>query len=172
MVRFFNKNELIVIMLVILLFDLNGFCDISASHITYEDKRAYFGLLLAMSFLLFDIYIYRSLVNANSIPDISYTNNRKHHLDCEGDVEDQIEDHSRQLNEIKKICTSDKNNDGHLIAERIVMLFINIIVVIIVMTCIFFGGNHEKSNNMTTRVLLSIPLVLLSCSISGCAIFL
>jgi uncharacterized membrane protein len=172
MVRFFNKNELIIILLVILLFDLNGFCDIASDHILYVDKRAFFSLFLALIFLLFDIYFYTSLINSEPLTYTTYKNNKKRDLTCEEHVDDQVEDLNMHIDKIQKSCTAKINNSGHVISSKLVLGFTNLVLVIMLIACITHSGSgNENSNTLTYRILLSIPVILLICSVSLCLVF-
>ena len=92
-------------------------------------------------------------------------------MSCEDEVEEQLLSHSDKKEQIKKICTADKQNKGHLISSQIVMVYIILVLYIVIAVCVTYGGNDPKSNDTSTRMLLSIPLVLLSCSVSAFAVY-
>ena len=158
-------------MLVILLFDFNGFIDVAASHITWKHKRAYVGLGMAIIFLLFDIFIYKALVNSRQTPEVTYATNIISDLTCEDEIEEQLRDHDEKREQIKKLCTADKKNEGQLISSQIVMVYIILVLYIVIATCTLYDVGDPRANDTTMKLLLSIPLVLLSCSVSAFAVY-
>lgn len=68
MAIFFTDNEVITIMTIILLFDLNSFCDITLTNFTL--LTFFIGLFV----ILFDSYVLHRLVNdKNQIDKMIYT---------------------------------------------------------------------------------------------------
>ena len=58
--RFLNKQELIIIVLLILLLDFNGFISTALNHIMYGQRRNTWIFLFSVALLLYDIFIMNS----------------------------------------------------------------------------------------------------------------
>jgi len=165
--RFFNKYELINIMLVILLLGMNSFTEISTSYITYENKRNHIGLILAMSFILLDIYIYSTLVSSRPLPDVIYQTAEKIALDCEHENEKQIQDAFEKIRAIKNLCKKPTYDPDIILSKKIVVGFIVTVIIVIITTSITLGGSDPNSNSLKMRILLSLPLVALAGGVVG-----
>ena len=165
--RFFNKNELINIMLIILLLGMNSFTDISTSYISYENKRNHIGLIMAMGFVLLDIYIYSSLVNSRPLPDVVYRTAEKIALDCKHENEKQINDALEKIRSIKNICHEPTSDPGGILSKKIVVGFVVTVILVVITTSITLGGSDPNSNSLKMRILLSLPLVALAGGVIG-----
>lgn len=63
MANFFTDKEVIIILIIILLFDVNGFAEITLFNFTYTT------FFLGLFFVLFDSYLLYKLVNKSSYID-------------------------------------------------------------------------------------------------------
>lgn len=165
--RFFNKYELINIMLIILLLGMNSFTEISTSYITYENKRNHIGLILAMSFVLLDIYIYSTLVSSRPLPDVVYKTAEKIAYDCEHENEKQIKDALEKVKYIKHLCEKPTYDPDIILSKKIVVGFLVTVILVIIATSITLGGKDPNSNSLTMRMILSLPLLALAGGIIG-----
>lgn len=161
MSRFFNKHELLNIMLIILLLGMNSFTEISISFISYDDKRDYFGFIMALGFVLLDIHMYSMLVNLKPSLDVVYKASKKISLDCESDSNQQIKDDMEKIKYIGKSCDLPMSDAGGVLSKKIVVGFVMVVIFMIITTSIALGGSDPNSNSLKMRMLLSIPLILL-----------
>src|SRR5271165_6106674 len=101
--RFFNKSEIIVIILIILLFDLNGSCFEFLNYVIYKNNTNKFIIILIMALLLLDTYIYHTVSNIVPVPDVVYTvsnnanPNKQHTNTCEKQTDDDIKEHEEVI---------------------------------------------------------------------------
>lgn len=167
--RFFNKYELVNIMLIILLLGMNSFTEMSISYISYENKRNHIGLIMTMAFVLLDVYIYCSLVSSRPLPDVVYTAAEKIALDCEHENDKHVQDIIEQLKSLKNICNKPVADEGSIISKKIVISFVLIVIFIVIVTSIMLGGYDPNSNSIKTRILLSTPLLALAGGVIGIA---
>jgi len=156
-------------MLIILLLGMNSFTEISTSFISYENKRNYIGLIMAMGFVLLDIYIYSTLVNLRPPPDVIYKTADKIAFDCEHENQKQIEDALDKVKYIKNICKKSTSDPGNVLSKKFVVGFVVIVIFTIIITSITLGGSDPNSNSLKMRMLLSIPLLALAGGVIGIA---
>ena len=170
--KFFNKNELVLIILLILLLDLNGFCNVALNHIAYSKKRYTFIFLLAIVLLLYDVYVFHTVANYRELTDVTFTVDKKYkHVTCKEDIDSEINNNKVRTNELVKIKQNCENKIDHqnIWIEKIV---INYIVCVLVILCIFaiFINNHEQSvpslltdgqmNDVNSKMVLSLPIII------------
>lgn len=167
--RFFNKYELNNIMLIILLLGMNSFTEISTSYISYENKRNHISLILAITFVLLDIYIYSTLVSSRPSPDVIYKASDKIVLDCEHESEKQIQDTIDTIRSIKNICNEPTDDPGSILSKKIVVGFVVVVIFTVIITSITLGGSDPNSNSLNMRILLSMPLLALAGGVIGIA---
>lgn len=173
MARFFNNDELILLILLILLFDLNSFCDMSLQHIVYREKRNIPIFVLIVLFLLADTYVFYKVCESAHVKnvecdhgDFSYkvvrhdeNHNKKNHNAEIHNTENQEEDHDILTPEDIKI---DKNIK---ITEYIVGNFVVLVLVAIVTAALLSRSKDDMQtsntfNSTKTKLLLSIPIFL------------
>lgn len=164
MSRFFNKYEITNIMLIIILLGINSFTELSTEYISYEDKRNHIGLIIAMVFMLLNVYMYSTLIQFNWPPEILYKPISKNDVDNDSDNTIQI----RNMSE--KNDTNNTDISGIIISRKIVVGFIVTVILVIIATSITLGGNSLNSNPLKMRILLSLPLLALAGGVIGISV--
>ena len=107
-------------MLLILLFDLNGFCDISLQHMTYKEKRSHFMMILIIAFLVIDFLIYHMISHSIPLPDVEYAVNRAEHMENsqENNAENSVENTAEHIESTAVADTSDYSYDYIAYCEK------------------------------------------------------
>jgi hypothetical protein len=132
MARFFEKHELIFAVLIILLFDLNGFCEVILPQLLYEKDRNIKMYIIVVCFLLFDMYVFHTILYSHHQPSIQYSVEKPYkHLTCEEHNQDQIKENQKQSAELETICKLKPWNDDDIVSERIVFNFIILILILL-----------------------------------------
>ena len=105
MPKFFNKNELILLMLIILLFDVNGFCDVAVPHIVKKNSRNYVLIFLTLIFVVYSIHVYHMTCHITPPPSVKYKTNDNHKtLSCEEEVRETIDRTETAIKEMDENC--------------------------------------------------------------------
>lgn len=164
MPKFFNKNELIVLMLIILMFDVKGFCDVSLEHIINKNDRKFTLFFLTMITMLLSIYAYDWVCNITPPPNVKYTVNQIPNPTCEENVKNTSIHNNNIINEMEENCKH-KLSYGTYASEKIALTFISLILLIFVYYAIYNADVTPMTNNKVTRMYLSSPIILLSCCI-------
>jgi len=166
MARFLNKNELIIIILIILLFDLNGSCFEFLNYIIFKNQKGIFAIIIIMGFLMIDSYIYHDVSNIIPMPDIEYKPNNIRNINtCEDEINIQIDEQTRIISQLKHACDSDKIPTSTIISEKIVFNFIAVVLIIIIICALAVSESEYKPgtiNSFGTRTVRSIPLFILA----------
>jgi len=160
--RFFSKNELTLIILLIMLFDLNSFCDISLKHIVYTNNRMFLTFFMGLTFLLLDIFIYHTITNTTPMPEVVFQPNssRDQPTTCEASVQKQVAQYNDAINKSKTLCTNPQSNQFAIISEKVVINFVATVFVAIVISALAMKMTPEM-NPRLTRLALSVPLILI-----------
>ena len=163
--KFMNKNELVLIILLILLFNFNGFCSTALNHIMYGKRKHTIIFLFAVAFLIYDIFIFHSIINHDPVPDVKFKNNDIHKtLSCEEFMTEQINDHDDKINQLKIIqesCNSIKDDSGFQLTETIVLNFITLVLVLIFVSTMAMNDNNEI-NKLSKRIFLGTPVMIVA----------
>lgn len=168
--KFLNKSELIIIVLLILLFDFNGFCDTSLNHIMYGRRRHTWIFLIAVVFILYDIFVFHMIVNHEPIPDVQFgIESDSKAVTCEDSMEEQIGDQQKKIDELekaKKRCPAkekemEEEDKANNIIETLVLNFIVIVMISMVMATVSVSGG-EGVNRKSKRFILSIPILIVA----------
>ena len=164
MARFFEKNELVLIMLIILLLDFNGFCDTVIPHVLYKDHQAWGSFVVVFVMLLVDVFIYKNTVNSIPFDTIIFSNNRDHDKKtCEQEVKDKVDDYMKKINNMENVCDKPVNK-GSVILKNVILYLIIAIVATFLVVCVSFSES-DTIDTRQNRVMRCVPLVLLLCSI-------
>lgn len=165
MPKFFNKNELVLLMLIILMFDVNGFCEVSLQHIVNTNKRSFALFFMTLFFMTYSIYVYHMVCYTVAPPSVTYAVSHKHEIPtCAEQVEEIIKTNLDAVDEMARNC-DEHINKGIYLSERLALTIIPIIILIFMYVAIYKVDEGEGINSQNTRILLSVPAILLSCSI-------
>ena len=165
MARFFNKNELIIIILIILLFDLNGSCFEFLNYIIFKNQKGIFAIILIIMFLIMDSYVYHTVVNIIPMPDVEYKpNNIRNIHTCKDEINEQVNEQNQIISQLKNICDSDETS-SNIISEKIVFNFMAIVLIIIVICALSVSQSKYEPgtiNSFGKRALKSMPIFILA----------
>lgn len=165
--RFFNKNELVIIVIIILFFDLNNFTESITNQIINKEKLNIILFLLLIILISFDLYIFYSVTY--SIPtapkyynvQISNPKDSASSIEqnlCQEEVNHEINNYTRDIEEISKIdCNNYQIEKNYIRVKRIVMVIVSIVLFMIVLS----GMATPGSNPFYIRALLSLLITLL-----------
>lgn len=166
MARFFEKNELVLIMLIILLLDFNGFCDTVIPHVLFKDQQTWGSFVVVFIMLIVDVFIYKNTVNSIPFDIIDFSNNKDHGVKtCEQEVKDKTEVYMKKIKDMDNVCSRTVNK-GSVILKNIILYSIIAIIVIFSIACISFSES-DVIDTRQNRMMRCVPLVLLLCSIFG-----
>lgn len=158
--RFFNKYELVLIVIIFVLLDLNGSCKEFLNYILYKNKNtnshtiAFIIILIA---LLYDAYLIHVIVEMDPDPDpnIQYATNNN------------IKTHNEQKNYKSESDYPESDADQSVLtmSKQIVWSFIAVVMLIIVLVCL--SRNHlnyemDELNDLQIRFVRSVPLILVA----------
>lgn len=167
--KFLNKNELILVILIILLFEFNGFCGTALNHIMYGKRKHTFVFFISIALLLYQIFVFHTIISHLPIPDVKFkidklTNNE---ITCETQLKTQIDinnDRVSQLKNIEKMCKNMSIDDSLKLTEKIVLNFIAIVLVLLFISTILVSGNFD-ANGTGKKIFLGIPVIIISLSL-------
>jgi len=168
--RFFNKNELVIIIIIILFFDLNNFCNTALNQIISKEKLNVMLFLFLIIMIVFDVYIFYSV--ANSIPTAPNYYNVKEspksnednttpqavsrRSTCQQEVDAEIRNYVNDINEIKKInCSEYRTEQNYVKIKKIILVIVSIVLITIISAGMILPG----SNPLYIRAPLCIPLL-------------
>jgi len=180
MARFMNKRELVLVVLLILVFDLNGFCDMTTNHIPYKNQFGWITYLLSILFLLFDVYVFHFVITHEPSHEVSLSvkKDKKVYVEIEEKTKtisenadilvrnEEIKDEEliKKEEEIESVAQDENLFD---LAEKIVVNFIAAAVTcMIIFTIYFVAFSNKPGLNSPFKVsVLLIPLMLVVCSL-------
>lgn len=158
MPKFLNKNELVLLILIILLFDVNGFCAISTPYII-NNKGSLFTVILTMIFVLYSTYMYHTISTGYASYPITYTPNDYHSgpPSCDIILSEMATSDNIQISEMKQICEDKPVTLGTLLSEKIVLTSIALILFIFVLVSVFYTENYSND-----KLLRAIPTLIMA----------
>lgn len=166
MARFLNKNELIVVILIILLFDLNGACFEFLNYIIFKSQKGLLAIMLVIIFLLVDTYIYHRISNIVPMPDVKYKPNNVRNINtCEEEINIEINKQEEIIYQLEHACDSKGTETSTLISEKIVLNFIAVVLIIIVICSLSVRESSYKPgtiNSLQTRSLRSVLIFIIA----------
>lgn len=170
MTKFMDKHELVLIALLILIFDFNGFCNMVTTHIPYKDTFSLIAYSLSIIFLSFDIYVFHYVIKNEPSSQIDFAVHRS-----EQEMENKTKT-SEHENKIELEESIQKEEKLFNLSEKIVVNFIAIWITIMIVSCLYFTVANKKTSQISHKVrsisqviLLLIPLVLLVSLLSSFA---
>ncbi len=165
--RFLNKEQLTIIILVILLFDLNGFADMSLRGMIHADI-SYTIFLLSLVFLIFDTYVYHYINTLYELPDVDYSVNYVTETnDCNAFVKDITDQSNQTITNAKNLCLTPNTSIQSVISEKMVL---NTIAAVLVMCVIV--GTVKSDSKYRSQIKYTLPLMLVAASYLGFSNFL
>ncbi len=162
--RFFNKYELVIIVIIFVLFDLNGSCREFLNHIIFKNKKNTMAFFIVLVTLLYDAYLVHLVVNSTRTPDIKYaTNNVRNIMTCADEADIQIARQSDILTKLETICEPDPDQPALITSKKIVMSFMAGVLILVVIICVNISeSDYEvgEINKFNTRLSRSVYLIL------------
>lgn len=163
MARFFDKKELVLIALLILLFDFNGFCDVVIPHIMFKDKQVWGTFLMVFAFLIIDAYIYSAEADSLPLETITFSNNQNHEEhSCDNIIKEQKEKFENKMEELHNICNVPEPK-GYSLMKKISLTTITFILVAIYFIAVTSKGDYGENilDSVKSRALRGSPLLLI-----------
>jgi len=162
--KFMNKQELILIVLLILLFDFNGFCGTALDHIMYGKRRHTLIFLIAVVLILYDIFIFHVIVTNDPLPEVEFKPTDEKIVTCEQGINEQVKMHeesARQLKGLINECKVQKTDAANHLTETIVLNYIALVLVAMFIACVAIPGT-EDTNRRSKRAILGIPVLIVA----------
>jgi hypothetical protein len=160
MARYFDKRELVLIALLILLFDLNGFCDIVLPHILFKDKQTWILFVMVSVSLFVDIGIYRTELNSIPFEQVTFANNEDHNKkNCEEKIDIQISNLNNKIGQLKNKCNTEISQSYKVVEKMALTIIALIFVTIFVVAVTIDDANMDKRKY---RILRGLPLLFFS----------
>ncbi len=162
MPKFLNKNELVILALIILLFDVSGFCVVSFPYIV-NGKGNMMAIFITMIYVIYSTLIYHAICNSPPPHSVKYKPDGDHNSDitCDNKVDEYSKEKDLHIDEMKKICNEKTTNYGTYISERIVLSIIGLIFMLFLYVGIFKVAN-VGNNTKGIRALRSMPIIMLT----------
>lgn len=159
MSRFLDQRELILVVLLLLLFDLNGFCYIITEIIPHKHKFKPIIYIISIIFLIFDMYLFHHAITFEKIPKVKFE------VDIDGVKNESDNEETEEENNDDNFLLKDK----YRYIEKIVANFIAVAILITVIACIitshsrYTKDEYGKNTYNSTAISLvySSPLILL-----------
>lgn len=160
MARFMNKRELVLIVLLILVFDLNGFCDLVTSTVPYKKKFNYLVYLLTIVFLLFDLYVFNYIVTKEPESMVVF----KVDHDNISTNTDEIKTETITSAAEEKIV---QDENMFSLVEKVVVNFVALVITFVVIITIYFAAHSGSPDVASVKrvTLLLTPLILVVLSL-------
>lgn len=171
MPKFFDKSELILLILIILLFDVNGLCEIASKYIITTDKGSIIAYLLTLSIMFYSLFLYDGICNMYELPTIIYkvSNDHSGKPSC-NKITDKLKDTcNRFITDMDDNCVKPNIDHGTYLAERLTFNVIGVILLVLVFVSIFKVYDGENINSKPMRALKSLPVIIASLGIFGFA---
>lgn len=162
MPKFLNKNELVLLSLTILLFDVSGFCVVSYPYIV-NGQGNLITIIIMMFLLAYSVFVFHTICNSYPSYSVQYTppHNVYESVTCENTLERIKRDKDLEIIEMKKICGEPSINHATYLSEKLVLSVVAIIFLLFIYVGIF--KVHNIDDNITSsRVLRSIPMMLMA----------
>jgi hypothetical protein len=166
--RFFDKNEVFIIVIIILLLDLNSSCWDFLNHIIFKQKKDTLVYLAVLGLVLVDLYVlHEAVISVRQPPIVLSPTKNKEPKKCQDVAEEQIEEEYKTIGELKYVCQPDPNAHGYLLSEKLVMGFVAVVLIIIVGICLSVSEFRYKYkfgevNDFNTRAWRCVPLILVA----------
>ena len=161
MPKFLNKNELVLLSLIILLFDVSGFCAISFPYIV-NGNGSLTTIIIMMFVLTYSFFVFHTICNSFPTYTDKYTPTIDHiSSSCADKIEDIKNDKELEINEMKKICTEKPINQGTYLAEKLVLSIVAIIFIMFIYVGVFKVYNVDD-NTKGSRMLRAIPMSIVA----------
>lgn len=160
MARFFDKNELIIIILIILLFDLNGACFEFLNYVIYKDRSDILTVSIILLFLILDTYVFHMISNSTPIPQITYEpNNIRGTQTCQDETTERINEQVHIIGQLEQACDNPATNDVFISAEFMVLNFIAIALLAVII-CSIFVTPDATVNSLGNRFIKVVPIFI------------
>ena len=166
--KFLNKNEVVILVLLLVIFDFNGFCDVSLQNIMYKDQRSIVAFILAFVFLAIDLYSYHVVSYSYPTPDSDYKPTKATVANsCDDFAKEAIENTNELANGYKAVCKTPANEVGYYYSQKMVNNFVALVLVFMVVICMAMS-NGENVNSRLTRTLFALPIIIFACLLFLC----
>ncbi len=162
MPKFLNKNELVILALIILLFDVSGFCMVSFPYIV-SAKGSMMAIFITMIYVIYSTYIYHVICNSPPPYSVEYATNGEHNsvTSCDIKVDEYSKNKDSKIDEMKKICKEKTITHGTYISERVVLSIISLIFMVFLYVGIFKVTN-VGGNTKGVRAMRAMPIILVT----------
>lgn len=167
MPKFFDKTELVLLILIILMFDVNGLCEIASKYIITTDKGSIIAYLLTLSIMFYSLYLYDSICNMYELPTIIYkvSNDHSGKPTC-NEITDKLKNTcNRAIISMDDNCIKPSINHGTYLAERVTFNIICVILCVLAYVSIFRVVDGDNINPKFKRFIFALPILLASCGI-------
>ncbi len=159
-----NKNELVLLITIILLLELNSVSQISIDHITFSSKKQWIAYIICILSFAYTMYIYHSVCHSTPSAPISFSVDTTHNIStCQDLIQTSIDNKQQDIQNLKTLCEA-KLSQGVYYSEKVVLTFI--VIMILVMVIMSIANKSFDANSFGTKTMYAIPILLLACSVS------
>ena len=160
MPKFLSKNELVLLALIILLFDISGFCAVTFPYMV-TGNGSLIMIIITMCFVVYSTFVYHTISNTFSAPAVKYTPTNDHNglPSCEDEVEELKHHKDTEINEMEQICEEKHTDYGTYLSEKIVLTIIVLMLLMFIYVGIFKVSDID-GDTKSTRALRAIPMIL------------
>ena len=163
--RFLNKRELVIVVLLILLLDFNGFISTALNHIMYGRRRHTWIFLISVALLLYDIFIFHVIINHDPMSELDFKPNDDREVrTCEENLEKEIKNNNKnnvELNNLKNKCNNDDYKGANELTEKITLNFVVFVLTMIIISTMLVN-NGPDTNPTSKKLILSIPIIIVA----------
>lgn len=165
MPKFLNKNELVLLALTILLFDVSGFCYVAYPY-AVNGQGSLFTIIIMMFLLAYSVYVFHVICNSYPTFSISYEPidvdlHGESASSCINILENLKRSKEHDIREMEKICLEKPIDRATYLTEKVMLTMIAIIFLLFVFVCIFKVDN-EDDNTWESRILRAIPMMVIA----------
>ena len=167
MPKFLNKNELTLLALILLMFDVNGFCMTVFPHVVKKGGKNWALFGMTACFVLYSTFVYHTIVHTSAPYPVKYYPLEPEIgvLDCDEQLQDKLVKDSVSSEELGEICKEKIVTNGQYYSEKIVLTVIAMILLVFVYVALFKVDEGDGVNSMEMRGWYALPVVLMACSV-------
>ena len=173
--RFFDRSELVLIVMIFVLFDLNGACREFINHICFKNKKQTIAFLIVLGVLVYDVVLINLVINSPKTPPVTFTvddSNPSHahnqeeqtpQVKCEFETNVQRTDLNKKISQLDSLCVDNSGSNALIISKKIVTIFIAVVLLMITFACLTISSDsypNTEINPLSTRFFYSTPLII------------
>lgn len=156
--KFFNKDELVIIAIIMFLFEFNAFCEMASGFVVWKDQVTIVSIFIVIFSLLYMFYVLKLVIMSRKITDVNYEVRGKLNVPCSDYVLTQGNILKDQVSILKENCAAELD-PTYLTVYKMIGWYVIVTINIIVLLSIFASGEGNNSYLVTERLVRTIPIM-------------